>query len=270
MRNFMFVFKSMDQISIKTPNPKCCHYWCLIEFIDWRYSQSCWYFRPLLWTSAPLTFPLVHLPPPLPCVNKYRVTCIPWVCNRVGGDSRPHTDKHLPPSTFTGQFLRKAPTLGFGVYIDIWSMVINTLGGLPAWCRWTGRLCRVFAWRGKHAGHWPGRRTLDGYKINFFSYFYKECAYWQLFNRTKVRYFEGVHINFFLLIGIYLHKDCFRPVQCLNLPVLGISDILVRIWIRGSIPLTNESRSNSGFCKHYFSLLKTFMRKGRIRIRTTD
>ncbi len=21
-------------------------YWCLIEFIDWRYSQSCWYFRP--------------------------------------------------------------------------------------------------------------------------------------------------------------------------------------------------------------------------------
>jgi hypothetical protein len=99
----------------------------------------------------------------------------------------------------------------------------------------------------------------------FSSYFYKECAY-----RAKVRYFEGIHINFFLLIGIYLHKDCFRPVQCLNLPVLGISDILVRIWIRGSIPLTNESRSNSGFCKHYFSLLKTFMRKGRIRIRTTD
>ncbi len=65
----------MDQISIKTPNPKCRLYWCLIiEFIDWRYSQSCWYFRPLLWTSAHLTFSLVHLPPPLPpsCVNKYR------------------------------------------------------------------------------------------------------------------------------------------------------------------------------------------------------
>ncbi len=34
----------MDQITIKTPNPKCRFYWCLIEFIDWRYSQSCWYF----------------------------------------------------------------------------------------------------------------------------------------------------------------------------------------------------------------------------------
>ncbi len=46
----------MDQITIKTPNPKCRLYWCLIEFIDWRYSQSYWYFRPRLWTSAPLTF----------------------------------------------------------------------------------------------------------------------------------------------------------------------------------------------------------------------
>jgi hypothetical protein len=43
-----------DEGTIKTPNPKCCLYWCLIEFIDWRYSQSCWYFRPLLWTVAPL------------------------------------------------------------------------------------------------------------------------------------------------------------------------------------------------------------------------
>jgi hypothetical protein len=27
---------SMDQITIKTPNPKCRLYWCLIEFIEWR------------------------------------------------------------------------------------------------------------------------------------------------------------------------------------------------------------------------------------------
>ncbi len=33
--------ESIDQITIKTPNPKCRLYWCLIEFIDWRYSQSC-------------------------------------------------------------------------------------------------------------------------------------------------------------------------------------------------------------------------------------
>jgi hypothetical protein len=32
----------MGQIIIKTPNPKCRLYWCLIEFIDWIYSQSCW------------------------------------------------------------------------------------------------------------------------------------------------------------------------------------------------------------------------------------
>ena len=67
---------NMDQIFIETPNPKCRLYWCLIVFIDWRYSQSCWYFQSLLWTSAPLTFSLVCLPClpplPLPCVNKYR------------------------------------------------------------------------------------------------------------------------------------------------------------------------------------------------------
>jgi hypothetical protein len=33
----------MYQITVKTPNPKCRLYWCLIEFIDWRYTQS-WYF----------------------------------------------------------------------------------------------------------------------------------------------------------------------------------------------------------------------------------
>ncbi len=27
--------RNMDQINIKTPNPKCRLYWCLIEFIDW-------------------------------------------------------------------------------------------------------------------------------------------------------------------------------------------------------------------------------------------
>ncbi len=40
------------------------------------------------------------------------------VCN--GGDRGPQTDKHMPPSTFTCQ-------LGFGVFIDIWSMS-NSIG----------------------------------------------------------------------------------------------------------------------------------------------
>jgi hypothetical protein len=38
-----------NNITIKTPNPKCRLYWCLIEFIDWRFSQSCWYLRPALY-----------------------------------------------------------------------------------------------------------------------------------------------------------------------------------------------------------------------------
>jgi hypothetical protein len=36
-----FLPSTMDQITIKTPNPKCRLCWCLIEFIDWKYSQSC-------------------------------------------------------------------------------------------------------------------------------------------------------------------------------------------------------------------------------------
>ncbi len=45
--------KSMDEGTTKTPNRRRL-YWCLIKFIDRRHSQSCWYFRPLLWTVAPL------------------------------------------------------------------------------------------------------------------------------------------------------------------------------------------------------------------------
>ncbi len=37
---------------------------CLSEFIDWRYSQSCRYFRPSFVNCCPLTFSLVQLPPP--------------------------------------------------------------------------------------------------------------------------------------------------------------------------------------------------------------
>ncbi len=43
----------------KDTKTKCRLYWCIIEFIDWRYSQSCWYFRPSLVNTAPVTFSLV-------------------------------------------------------------------------------------------------------------------------------------------------------------------------------------------------------------------
>ncbi len=69
---------------------------CLPEFIDWRYSQSTWYFRPSFvncYSSNP--FSNSTLPPP-PCV-------------RGGGlvwSSGSQTDKHLPQSPLTGQYFR--------------------------------------------------------------------------------------------------------------------------------------------------------------------
>ncbi len=73
---------SMDQIT--TPNPKCRLYWCLMKIRDWRYSQSGWYFRPLLWASAPLPS-LKFTSPPLPCVKKYR-SIQSLQCVTGGGD----------------------------------------------------------------------------------------------------------------------------------------------------------------------------------------
>ncbi len=63
----------MDEGTIKTQNCKCRLYWCLIECIDWRYSQTCWYFRPLLWTVVLL--PARRPPPPLPPSLSKRTVC---------------------------------------------------------------------------------------------------------------------------------------------------------------------------------------------------
>ncbi len=71
-------------INYKDINTKCRLYWRLIEFIDWRYSQLCWYFRPMQLPAlpGPLTFSLVHLPPPLRNVKK--VQNILTVCSWEG------------------------------------------------------------------------------------------------------------------------------------------------------------------------------------------
>ncbi len=93
----------MDYITQETPNSKCRLYWCLIEFIDWRYSQACWYFRPALWSIAPLTFSLVSSPlSPLPCLNKCKGGGV--LGYRWGGGLG--QIKHLPQSSFTGHFFR--------------------------------------------------------------------------------------------------------------------------------------------------------------------
>ncbi len=90
-----------DQITIKTPNTKCRIYWCLIEFIGWRYNQSCWYFRPLLWVSKGIFIYTVY--------------------NRGEGasDRKTTAAKPLHRSIF-----RKRRHLGYGVFIAIWSMVV--------------------------------------------------------------------------------------------------------------------------------------------------
>jgi hypothetical protein len=102
---------NMDQISIKTPNPECRLYWCLMKLIDWRYSQSCWYFRPLFWTSAPLTFSRFDLP--LPCMSKHRGMYLHSVYQRGGGLRQ---NKHLPPNPYTGKFWRKDDLQGLYLY----------------------------------------------------------------------------------------------------------------------------------------------------------
>ncbi len=83
---------------------------CLSEFIDWRYSQSCCYFRPSCVNCCPsnLLSGSTPSPHPLPCVNKYTVYTY-TVCNGGGGvgGSGPQTEKHhLPQSPFTGKFFR--------------------------------------------------------------------------------------------------------------------------------------------------------------------
>jgi hypothetical protein len=53
----LFTDQTMDQITIKITYPKCRIYWRLIEFVDRRYRQSRWYFRPALWSIATLLPP---------------------------------------------------------------------------------------------------------------------------------------------------------------------------------------------------------------------
>ncbi len=57
-------------INYKDTKIKCRLYWCLIEFIDWRYRQSCWYFWPSLVNYCPSNLLSGSPLPPFP-VSKY-------------------------------------------------------------------------------------------------------------------------------------------------------------------------------------------------------
>ncbi len=68
----------MDYLTIKTPNPECRLFWCFIEFI-WLVGI----FDSALWTIAPLTFYLVHLPLPSH-LSKVKVQFIQTMCGWEG------------------------------------------------------------------------------------------------------------------------------------------------------------------------------------------
>ncbi len=107
---------SMDHITIKTPNPKCRLYRWLIEFIDRRYSQSCLYFRPALWSTAPW----LALPSPFPVCKgggEYGV-----IVEEEASDRQTPAVKYLYWSIF-----KKVRPLGFGVLIYMWSKISSHL-----------------------------------------------------------------------------------------------------------------------------------------------
>jgi hypothetical protein len=92
----------MEKISIKTPNPKCRLYWCLIEFIYWRYSQSCGFFDPSCELAPPNLLTGSPTPPPPPCEG----ICVHTVCNGgIRGLRHINTCRQVP---LLVNFLRKA------------------------------------------------------------------------------------------------------------------------------------------------------------------
>ncbi len=70
-------------INYKDTKSNCRLIWCLIEFIDWRYSQSCWYFRPSFVNNCPSNL-LSSSPPHLYPLPKVKVQNIQTVCGWEG------------------------------------------------------------------------------------------------------------------------------------------------------------------------------------------
>ncbi len=119
-------------IYYKTPNPKCRLYCCLIEFIDQRYSQSCWYFRPVFFNFCPSSLLWLSLPPP-PFHVRISIlyyTCIQFLTGRgvgvIGRDGGLRQIKHLPQSPLTGQFFQ-ITTFGIAFYQSNLSTIVSIL-----------------------------------------------------------------------------------------------------------------------------------------------
>jgi hypothetical protein len=103
--------KIMDLLTLKTPDPKFRLYWCLIEFIYWRYSQSCF---DRVCEQLPLKLSLWLALSPFPpslceevyCIHNFfpHTQCVRgnvWGYSNGGGVRQ---IKHQPQSPFTGPF----------------------------------------------------------------------------------------------------------------------------------------------------------------------
>jgi hypothetical protein len=67
-------------INYKDTISKCRLYWFLIEFTDWRYSQSCWYFRPSFVKYCPANPLSNSSPTSSPFQSQSTVQCIQTLC----------------------------------------------------------------------------------------------------------------------------------------------------------------------------------------------
>ncbi len=72
------------QINYKETKTKCRLYMCFIEFIDWRYSQTCWYFRPSFVSHCPSNL-LYGTPPPTSPFSKSKYSIYRQCVSGRGG-----------------------------------------------------------------------------------------------------------------------------------------------------------------------------------------
>ncbi len=84
-RNFWVNSLYNGQINYKGTKTKCHFYWYLIEYIEWRHSQLCWYFWPSFVSYCPSNL-LSGSPPPSPLckVKNSTVHILQTVCGWEG------------------------------------------------------------------------------------------------------------------------------------------------------------------------------------------
>ncbi len=113
----------MDQITIKTPNPKCRLYWCLIcrvyrlengdtvshvGIFDPSYKLPSLQFTPPPPSPLRLCGEHIHVQEYVYLTRFRTYKIVPPPQTKTWEGRGPQIDKQLPPSTFTGKFLRKA------------------------------------------------------------------------------------------------------------------------------------------------------------------